>query len=58
MPAGDTLNDPAHWLQRAEEMRAIAEDMRDLDTRATMLRIADDYERLARRAEERLREGK
>ena len=58
MHASDLIHDPNHWRQRAEEMRTIAEDMRDLITRATMLRIAEDYERLARRAEERLREGK
>jgi hypothetical protein len=39
-------------------MRTIAEDVRDLIVRATMLRIAEDYERLACRAEERLREGR
>ena len=54
----DIIHDPDHWRQRAEEMRTIAEDMRDLIARATMLHIAEDYERLARRAEERLREGK
>jgi hypothetical protein len=39
-------------------MRTIAEDMRDPVFRATILRIAEDYERLAHRAVERLREGK
>jgi hypothetical protein len=34
-------------------MRALAAEMNDLDTRATMLKLADDYEKLAQRAEKR-----
>ena len=40
------------WLARAEEMRAVATTMRDKNCKAMALRIAEDYERLARRAEE------
>jgi hypothetical protein len=47
--------DPEHWRQRAEQIRALLDDMRDAESRATMLRIAEDYDGLARRAEERLR---
>jgi hypothetical protein len=48
------VNDPEHWRYRAEETRALAEDMKDEQSRQLMVRIADDYDRLARRAEERL----
>jgi hypothetical protein len=52
MPAS-FINDPAHWRQRAEEARTIAEQMSDPNSKDAMLRIAKDYERLAERAEER-----
>jgi hypothetical protein len=33
--------DPKHWRERAEEMRAMAEEMTEVETRAIMLRLAD-----------------
>jgi hypothetical protein len=46
-------NDPNHWRHRAEEMRALAEEMKDAVARTTMLKIANDYDKLADRAEKR-----
>src|SRR5690348_9931609 len=47
------IYDPEHWRKRAEEMRSVADNMHDLVARASMLRIADEYEVLAKRAAER-----
>src|SRR5215468_5413625 len=47
------IDDPKHWLARAKEARAIADEMKDLDAKQRMLGIAKDYVRLAERAEAR-----
>jgi hypothetical protein len=52
MPAS-FINDPKHWSDRAEEMRRLAAEMTDEQSKGAMLRIAADYDKLAQRAEER-----
>lgn len=51
MPA--LWNDPEHWRSRAEEARATADQMHDLESRRVMLGIAEGYDKLAARAESR-----
>ena len=48
-----SINDPQHWRDRAKEARALADQINDVEAKAAMLRIAEDYERLAKRAEAR-----
>ena len=47
------ISDPEYWRSRAKEARAIAVQMADPHTKAVMLGIAQDYEKLAVRAEQR-----
>jgi hypothetical protein len=47
------INEPDHWRARAEEARILANQMNDSESKDAMLRIAQDYERLAKRAEHR-----
>ncbi len=49
----NSRNDPQYWRNRADEARAIAVQMTDPHTKATMLAIAKDYDKLAVRAEHR-----
>jgi hypothetical protein len=54
MPADRHLNDSEHWRARAEESRILAEQISDETSKKMMLKIADDYEKLAARASARL----
>ena len=54
MPADRHLNDSEHWRGRAEESRILAEQISDETSKKMMLKIADDYEKLAARASARL----
>jgi hypothetical protein len=53
MTGQSSINDPQHWRDRAKEARALADQINDAEAKAAMLRIAEDYERLAKRAEAR-----
>jgi hypothetical protein len=50
---GSLMDDPKHWILRAEEIRVLAAEMKDIDAKRMLLKIADDYEKLASRAEQR-----
>lgn len=43
----DDLDSAARYLERAEEVRVIAATMADERTRQSLLRVADDYMRMA-----------
>jgi hypothetical protein len=45
------VNDSRHLRERAAEMRASAEELKDNDTAAVIRRLAEVYDRLADRAE-------
>jgi hypothetical protein len=42
---------PRTWRMRAEEIRALADEMKEAKPKAIMRRIAEDYEKLAEWAE-------
>jgi len=46
------------WMIRAEETRELARRLTDSEARQGMLRVAEDYEKLAQRAASRALSGK
>ena len=52
-----SVNDPNHWRDRAAEMRALADRMKEPEPVAIMRRLAEDYDKLATRAEIRSNGG-
>src|SRR5687767_14292467 len=53
MPRLKFGDDPAHWRNRAEQMRTLAEGATNPRAKKRMLKMAEEYEKLARRAEKR-----
>jgi hypothetical protein len=52
------LDDAEYWRKRAKEIRDLAGQVGDFHARNEILRIAEDYDRLAERAEERAEASK
>jgi hypothetical protein len=48
------IDDPKHWRIRADEARLMADSLADAVSEQIMLEVADGYERLAKRAAERM----
>ncbi len=45
------------YFGRAEELRGVAERMKDPELRKLLLQVADEYERLARTLEKQAKKG-
>jgi hypothetical protein len=52
------IDNPKHWRDRAKEKRALAGKVDDPKTKRALLEVADGYDRLATRAEERKAQNK
>jgi hypothetical protein len=48
------LKDPNYWRRRAQEARTVAGQLDDPEAKLSMQLIAEDYDLLASRAEQRL----
>jgi hypothetical protein len=58
MTSESFIYDPAHWRTRADEARILAKELDDSESRDAMLRMAQDYERLAQWVEDRALRGR
>jgi hypothetical protein len=45
-----SINNPRHWLDRAAEVREMADTMTEGGMKTAMLKLAGDYDKLAARA--------
>ena len=45
-----SLNNPRHWQDRASEVRKIADTLQEGSMKTAMLKLANDYDKLAARA--------
>jgi hypothetical protein len=45
------LDNPEHWRERAEKTRTIADKVLDTESKFRLMKIAGEYNRLAKRAE-------
>ena len=52
------VDNPEHWRQRAAEARAIADQLRDSQSKHDMEEVAKTYDRMAERAEERMKKNR
>jgi hypothetical protein len=52
------LDDAKHWRDRAAEMRVLSGEMIGAEAQRMMLKLANDYDKLADRAEDRAACGK
>jgi hypothetical protein len=48
------MNDPEHWKLRALEARLAARHLDDPEAKAAMIKVAEEYERVAAHAAERI----
>jgi hypothetical protein len=47
------INDAKHWRDRAAEIRVLSDEIKDWEAQRMMLKLANDYDKLADRAEDR-----
>jgi hypothetical protein len=49
-----SFNTPEQWRRHTKKARALAEQMHDPESKRALLRIAESYEKIAKRVEARL----